>query len=140
MVGVALLVSGVCCVLYGYLSPIKSKAITFNQEDGNEFLSRLAIVQNRELDIYKLVGLICFCIGGLTMAVALMIPSFLYRYMEDEDDDLTFEEHSYFVKEFNASDECQHSDSKIPLNRHLSEVQPLRIAGDDDMDDEFRMN
>lgn len=86
-IGANFLVFGIIGVLVGYLVPQRS---IFKDDlklaDDVKVLDRGAIEFNYTLYVFKLVGLVLFCIGGLTLAVALLFPSFLYHYCEVYDD------------------------------------------------------
>lgn len=99
-----------------------------------EVIDRQAIAYNYNLDACKLVGLILFCLGGLTLAVALMIPSFLYRYCDDDDDGRP-EEGGFAVPIGGGG--CRGDDPAavrdkdplfmaVPSTERLTEVQPSR--------------
>ena len=85
-IGANFLIFGIIGVLVGYMVH-QRPIIVGSYEDRSqniEIIDRGAISFNFNLDVCKLVGLILFCIGGLTLTVALLFPSFLYQYCEDE--------------------------------------------------------
>jgi hypothetical protein len=82
-IGANFLVFGIIGVLVGYLVP-QRPIIVGSLADNIELIDKEAISFNFNLDVCKLVGLILFCIGGLTLTVALLFPSFLYQYCDDE--------------------------------------------------------
>ena len=78
-IGANFLVFGVIGVLVGYLVPQRPVIVgTIGQNI--KIMDKQATPFNFNLDVCKLVGLILFCIGGLTLTVALLFPSFLYNY------------------------------------------------------------
>ncbi|KAK2154515.1 hypothetical protein LSH36_266g00002 [Paralvinella palmiformis] len=82
-IGANFLVFGIIGVLVGYLVP--QKPIFVGKVADHVYLEdRSALAYNFNLDVCKLVGLILFCIGGMTLAIALLFPSFLYHYCDDE--------------------------------------------------------
>ena len=85
-IGANFLIFGIIGVLVGYMVP-QRPIIVGSYEDSSqnvEIIDRGAISFNFNLDVCKLVGLILFCIGGLTLTVALLFPSFLYQYCDEE--------------------------------------------------------
>jgi len=82
-IGANFLVFGIIGVLVGYLVP--QKPVFIGKVADHVYLEdRSALAYNFNLDVCKLVGLILFCIGGMTLAIALLFPSFLYHYCDDE--------------------------------------------------------
>ncbi|KAK0068617.1 neurensin-1 [Biomphalaria pfeifferi] len=82
-IGVTLLLFGVIGILIGYLVPPRHVLIG-DSDTGQAYIDQQAQEYNTTLDMCKLIGLIFFCVGGLTLAMALLFPSFLTRYCEDE--------------------------------------------------------
>ena len=81
--------------------------------------------RNQNMEIVKLVGLIFFCVGGLTLAAALMIPSFLYRYFEIDgidNKDLTPSKETTSL--IDASEKPSTSTSSTPANQRLADESP----------------
>jgi len=118
-IGANFLLFGVIGVLVGYLVP--QKPIFIGKLTDHVYLEdRSALAYNFHLDVCKLVGLILFCIGGLTLAVALLFPSFLYQYCEDDRKDVSFK--------VNMSDKPVRSplEMQIPTSTLISGVQPMR--------------
>lgn len=135
MVGVLFLLVGIVCVLVGYLLPQRPILVGMVGVD-REVIDRQAIAYNYNLDACKLVGLILFCLGGLTLAVALMIPSFLYRYCDDDDDNDGRSDEGGFAVPIGG---CRGADDSaaaytdkdplfmtVPSTERLTEVQPSR--------------
>ncbi|CAH1773392.1 unnamed protein product [Owenia fusiformis] len=82
-IGANLLVFGVIGIIVGYSIPQQPVILDIDKQ-GNEIINRNAITYDFNLDICKLVGLIIFCIGGLTLTIALIFPSCLYNYCDEE--------------------------------------------------------
>ncbi|KAL8590455.1 hypothetical protein ACOMHN_011668 [Nucella lapillus] len=85
-VGVNLLLFGVVGILVGYLVPPKAVIVGEDKAAGEWYIDPSARKFNMTLDAFKLIGLGLFCIGGITLALSLLFPSFLH-YCHDEDDD-----------------------------------------------------
>ncbi|XP_078283236.1 neurensin-1 [Rhinoraja longicauda] len=81
--GTAMLLIGVLVIATGYLVPPKIEAFGEEEED---FLvvDGHAVQFNMALDICKLAGAILFCIGGIAMAVCLLVSSFATSYSKEE--------------------------------------------------------
>ncbi len=122
-IGANFLIFGVIGVLVGYLVP-QRPIIVGSIADNIEIIDREAISFNFNLDVCKLVGLILFCIGGLTLTVALLFPSFLHQYCEEDRRD------SSFKVSASPTDEKQPLRSPlemtIPYTSSVSAVQPDR--------------
>ncbi|XP_076463182.1 uncharacterized protein LOC143295395 isoform X1 [Babylonia areolata] len=90
-VGVNLLLFGVVGILVGYLVPPKTVIVGENKPAGEWYIDTSAKSYNTTLDMCKLIGLVLFCIGGITLAMSLLFPSFLTHYCDDDaaDDDTT---------------------------------------------------
>lgn len=85
--GVNLLLFGVVGILVGYLVPPKTVVVGQNKPKELWYIDTSAKSYNVTLDLCKLIGLILFCVGGLTLAMALLFPSFLTHYCGDDDED-----------------------------------------------------
>ena len=122
-IGANFLIFGIIGVLVGYLVP-QRPIVVGSIADNIEIVDREAISFNFNLDICKLVGLILFCIGGLTLTVALLFPSFLHQYCEDDKRD------SSFWVSASPSEEKQPLRSplemSIPYTSKVTSVQPGR--------------
>lgn len=121
-IGANFLVFGIIGVLVGYLVP-QRPIVVGSYTDNIEIIDRGAISFNFNLDVCKLVGLILFCIGGLTLTVALLFPSFLYQYCEDDGRDSSFK-----VRLGSEEEEPLKSplEMSIPTTTMVSNVQPER--------------
>lgn len=84
-VGVNLLLFGVVGILVGYLVPPKTVVVGQNKPKELWYIDTSAKSYNAALDMCKLIGLILFCVGGVTLAMSLLFPSFLTHYCDDDD-------------------------------------------------------
>ena len=82
-VGVILLVFGVVSILLGYLVPPHQFLLKI-PGDSQAYVDTKAQVYNATLDMCKLTGLVLFCVGGATLAMALLFPSFLAHYCDED--------------------------------------------------------
>ena len=123
-IGANFLIFGIIGVLVGYLVPPRP-VIVGKINERLTIVDRKADVFNFNLDVCKLVGLILFCIGGLTLTVALLFPSFLYQYCDDEN-----RRDSSFRVRMAEDDDTPRSplEMSIPACSMLSNVQPERKA------------
>jgi hypothetical protein len=119
-IGANFLIFGIIGVLIGYLVPPRPMFAVYNEQ--YDVLDNKAVAFNFNLDVCKLVGLILFCIGGLTLAAALLFPSFLYHYCED---DRERKEESIRI---HVGDEKVKSpvEMAVPTSSMVTEVQPSR--------------
>lgn len=122
-IGANFLVFGVVGVLVGYLVP-QRPIIVGAIGDNIKIMDKQAIPFNFNLDVCKLVGLILFCIGGLTLTVALLFPSFLYHYCGDDErrDQGAFR----VTSEPLTKPPLSPLDRNIPVCSTLTNVQPDR--------------
>ena len=88
-VGVNLLLFGVVGILVGYLVPPKTVIVGENKPAGEWYIDTSAKSYNTTLDMCKLIGLVLFCVGGITLAMSLLFPSFLTHYCDDDPADDT---------------------------------------------------
>ncbi|ESO94483.1 hypothetical protein LOTGIDRAFT_203912 [Lottia gigantea] len=82
--GVNLLLFGVIGILVGYLVPPKDHLEKVDEDNAIAYVDRNAEAYNTTLDMCKLIGLILFCVGGMTLALSLLFPSFLSHYCEED--------------------------------------------------------
>jgi len=121
-IGLNFLLFGVIGVLVGYLVPPK-QALVESSENNIEVLDTQALQFNANLDICKLVGLILFCIGGTTLTIALLFPSFLHQYCIEEKHESIYKSSTCESHPIKSS-----MDDIIPTTTSISSVQPSRIA------------
>jgi len=123
-IGANFLVFGIIGVLVGYLVPMRP-IIVGSLSENIEIVDREAISYNFNLDVCKLVGLLLFCVGGLTLTVALLFPSFLYQYF---DDDVDSRGNSSFKVRISDEPPTLKSplEMSVPACSKLSSVQPER--------------
>ena len=88
-VGVNLLLFGVVGILVGYLVPPKTVIVGENKPAREWYIDTSAKSYNTTLDMCKLIGLVLFCVGGITLAMSLLFPSFLTHYCDDDPADDT---------------------------------------------------
>lgn len=119
-IGANFLIFGIIGVLVGYLVPPKANPV--DQIAPHLYIEdRSAMAFNFHLYLCKLVGLILFCIGGLTLAVALLFPSFLYHYCEDDRRDSSFK-----VLLGEEKPPASPLEMQIPASSLIAGVQPER--------------
>ena len=119
-IGANLLVFGIIGILVGYLVP--QKPLIVDKGEQYQVLDKDAPYFNYNLDVCKLVGLVIFCVGGLTLAVSLIFPSFLHHYCDDGPQDAPFK-----VSLLEDEPPPSHPlDMSIPATTKVSNVQPNR--------------
>lgn len=79
--GALVLFAGLIVVLVGYATPARIEAFG---EDDLLFVDSHAVSFNRALDVCKLTGAILFCVGGMSMAVGLLLSAFAKGYSKEE--------------------------------------------------------
>ena len=127
-IGVNLLLLGVVGIFVGYLVPPRTVVVGEDQVAGEWYIDPQAKSYNAVLDACKLVGLVLFCVGGSTLAVALLFPSFIHYCREDADD--AYEDSDDLTKvplrqeEEREKDPVSPMEGSIPATSHLSSVQP----------------
>lgn len=121
--GVNLLIFGIIGILVGYLVPQKSIFSKVDEENSEGYVDRSAITFNTTLDVCKLIGLILFCIGGMTLAMALLFPSFLTSYCDEDPADDTFK-----VRLDEEKAPLSPVEMSIPKTAKVKSVQPLRTV------------
>lgn len=129
-IGANFLVFGFIGVMVGYLVP-QRPVIIGSIADNIEIIDREAMSFNFNLDVCKLVGVILFCFGGLTLTVALMFPSVLYNYCDEEHRDPAFKVKVGSKNGDNETDEkppMSPTGSIVPASQTIDEVQPERIV------------
>ena len=123
-IGANFLIFGILGVLIGYLVPQKP-IIIGSAAQNVDIVDRQAIAFNFNLDVCKLVGLILFCIGGMTLTVALLFPSFLYRYFEDD----RYASEGFRVRvsnEYHDEPPLSPVEKSVPVSSLVKSVQPDR--------------
>lgn len=121
-IGANFLVFGVIGVLVGYLVP-QRPVLAEDIGENIKIINKEAVPYNFNLDVCKLVGLILFCIGGLTLTVALLFPSFLHNYCGDEevkDGAFKVAAEKYPIPPLSSLDQ------KVPAFSRVANVQPDR--------------
>lgn len=123
-VGLNMLVFGIIGILVGYLVPQKPIFFKVDEENSEGYLDRNAITFNTTLDVCKLIGLILFCLGGITLAMALLFPSFMTSYCEEE----ITEENFKVNIESDETAPLSPVEMTIPKTSKVKSVQPLRTV------------
>lgn len=118
-IGANFLIFGIIGVLVGYLVP--QRPIFSSLTNNVEVVDNEAVAFNFNLDVCKLVGLILFCIGGLTLAAALLFPSFLYQYCDEDRREDSFKIHIGETEPLKSPVEML-----VPAYSKVTEVQPHR--------------
>ena len=95
-IGILLLIVGIGCVVASFINVTKKnkdeenlKIYDLESTSINGLLNcKKAVLKTKykKQEAIKLIGLILFCVGVLTLAVALLIPSFLYRKPKYQND------------------------------------------------------
>ena len=151
--GVTLLLFGVIGILVGYLVPPRHVLISHSQsssslssssssssssgedyDSGEAYVDEGAQEYNTTLDMSKLIGLILFCVGGVTLAMALLFPSFLTHHCLDEDlyeheadlRDVTGGYSKHHHKKQGGDGGASLEQSTIPASAKVKEVQPTK--------------
>jgi len=120
-VGVALLVFGVTGIVIGYLVPPKQTLIRAADNKNQAYVNESAEEYNATLEQCQLVGLILFCVGGATLAMALLFPLFLTHYCdEDTKDDPGIK----VPLHDDTTDQVNPLQKVIPASSHVKSVQP----------------
>lgn len=122
-IGANFLVFGIIGVLVGYLVPAKTVFVE-SMANNIEIVDKEAISFNFNLDVCKLVGLILFCIGGLTLTVALLFPSLLYQYCDGSS--LVMQDAAFRVRVLGEEPIKSPVDRHVPATSTLTGVQPDR--------------
>lgn len=122
-IGANFLVFGIIGVLVGYLVPAKTVFVE-SMANNIEIVDKEAISFNFNLDVCKLVGLILFCIGGLTLTVALLFPSLLYQYCDGGG--MVIQDAAFRVRVLGEEPIKSPVDRNVPATSTLTGVQPDR--------------
>lgn len=85
--GANLLVFGLIGIFVGYLVPQKQIVFDIDKAKNIAIIDKEALSYNGTLDMCKLIGLVVFCLGGVTLAMALLFPSFLSHYCDEDGKD-----------------------------------------------------
>ncbi|GFT66852.1 uncharacterized protein NPIL_206121 [Nephila pilipes] len=126
--GVLILLMGIIFISVGFLVPKKKEVIDI-QED-LEIIDRVFQAFNKDLDIFKIVGIVLFCVGGLMMAGVFLALTLIWKNRGE--DPLSSEEipltgtHPQQDNGPNAT-----MDVKVPATEELTTVQPKRVDPDE---------
>ncbi|XP_071965018.1 uncharacterized protein [Antedon mediterranea] len=134
-VGFNILILSVIISLIGYL--VNPRKEIQDVKNNISVVDEDAIQFNERLNTAKVVGLALLCVGGVLLAVSLLIPSFSNRLDDDGFGDLSFFADSNFPPYMPVATEQESMDEGIPYTSELTSVQPIRdkqegvIAGKD---------
>jgi hypothetical protein len=117
-IGANLLVFGIIGILVSFLIP--QRAISHPAGDNIQKVDRAAIYFNYNLDICKLVSLIVFCVGGVTLTISLLFPSFLHHYCDESKKG----DEEFKVSLTDPDPTKSPAMSSIPATTKLKNVQP----------------
>lgn len=122
-IGVNLMIFGVVGILVGYLVPRKPIIIETDSTNQILLVDKQANPHNTMLDMCKIIGLVLFCLGGTTLALALLFPSFLHQYCSEEryDDGIRVR-----YGEDSKPPPLSPIEMTIPASSKVSSVQPER--------------
>eukprot|EP00058_Branchiostoma_floridae_P006305 XP_002591793.1 hypothetical protein BRAFLDRAFT_83581 [Branchiostoma floridae] len=124
--GFSLIAFGAVALMAGYLVPQRRELVGYL--GGVPVVDSAATDLNYKLDACKLAGLILLCVGGLTVAFSLLVPSFLHGYMEKE---LLMQEsfkERIATGDSNVGPPQTAAVEGIPLTEQVQNVQPERRA------------
>lgn len=124
-IGMVLLVFGVTGIVIGYLVPPKQTLIRAAGDRSHAYVNEGADEYNATLEQCQLVGLVLFCVGGATLAMALLFPSFLAHYCdEDTKDDPGIK----VPLQDEAAEPVSPLQMVIPASSRVKSVQPEKKA------------
>ena len=87
-----------------------------------EIIDRNAIDFNIKLNWGKIIGLGTFCVGGLVLALTLILSSLIGSFCFEEDGD----ENTPFKVAVSNTYQNNFNQDKIPVTEKLTSVQPTR--------------
>lgn len=122
-IGFILLICGLILLLVGYY--VRQRDVVVGYKEDLEIIDRSSLDFNRNLDICKILGLLVFCLGGAILLAALLIPTVVSNYCDDDDQE------AFKVKASFDDPEESPTEKKIPATEALTSVQPKR--GEDHM-------
>jgi len=132
VIGMCALVVGAIGIIVGYLWPHKLPHIEGEMPDGRLFIVDKENDYNEVLQIMRIVALSLFAVGGLTIAIALLVPTFCYIWSDRGPSYLYAESKS--VSERRSSHEAEEAtkstkptsptEKKIPVMEDIQPVQP----------------
>ncbi|GIY41081.1 uncharacterized protein CDAR_225111 [Caerostris darwini] len=121
--GVVTFLLGIIFISIGFFVPKKKEVIDI-QED-IEIIDRAFLEFNKDLDVFKIVGMVLFSAGGLVMAGVLIAVTLMWRNRSD--DPLSSEEIPLTGTEPRQDEGPKTSmDVKVPATEEVTAVQPKR--------------
>lgn len=126
-IGANLLIFGIIGVLVSFLIPPHREVV--GVENNIEKVDRGAVYFNYNLDICKLISLIVFCVGGVTLTIALIFPSFFTQYFDDSRGRGAGSDDEFKVR-LTADQEPSDVNKRIPVTAKVRNVQPKERPSD----------
>nr|XP_046917423.1 neurensin-1-like isoform X2 [Dermatophagoides farinae] len=125
--GTILMLLGVTMILIGFT--MNRMQIDIGYQEEMRIIDKSAYEFNKHLDQIKIIGLICFAVGGLFVASSLLLPSLLPNKSNGTNDDVDESTHLKFNIDPNDDDE-QRTQVKnlIPVTEELKSVQPKQTT------------
>lgn len=120
-IGANFLVFGTVGVLVGYLVP--PRPIIIASTENLDLKDNNAEVYNFKLDVCKLVGLALFCMGGVTLTLALLFPILMHQYCDDDRSERPFQVR---INTTESTLPTSPLENRIPATPQLASVQPGR--------------
>ncbi|XP_013779465.1 neurensin-1-like [Limulus polyphemus] len=122
-IGFLLLICGLILLFVGYY--VRQRDVVVGYKADLEIIDRSSLDFNRNLDICKVLGLLVFCLGGAILLAALLLPTLVSNYCDDDDQE------AFKVKANFDDPQESPTEKKIPATEALTSVQPKR--GEDHM-------
>lgn len=124
--GLTLLVGGALILLLGYLVPRKDVIVGYQEEIA--IIDESAVAFNKNFEWFKILGLGVFCVGGLVLSTALLLPSLVGTscFDEDADEATPFKVRIGRGRDEEESDSDDDHKAGIPATETVKGVQPRR--------------
>ncbi|XP_071807901.1 neurensin-1-like [Asterias amurensis] len=129
-VGLNILILAILALIVGYFINPHQEILGYN--DDVPVVDEEARLFNRKLDSAKLAGLIMMCIGGLVIAISLLIPSFSFATDDEEycRDEIRVDAENTFPPYMPVATQQESADDGIPYTSAVTNVQPERVKGE----------
>ncbi|XP_038057845.1 neurensin-1-like [Patiria miniata] len=129
-VGLNILILAILALIVGYFITPRKEILGYNEdvavvdEEARQF--------NRKLDSAKLAGLIMMCVGGLVIAISLLIPSFSFATDDDSSyrEEIRVDAENTFPPYMPVASQQEAAEDGIPYTSALTNVQPERAKGE----------
>jgi len=125
--GINSLVFGAILILVSHFTPRKETLQTSSDE-------RFALVDknasrvNATLDILATVGVVCFCVAGILVIIAIVLPTYFSQYcFEDRD---TNEETISLYSSAPSNEPRSPVERSVPATQLIRSVQPKRLSSE----------